>query len=151
MAAPDIKVIAAAVASGYASLTPPTGYPAIRRATDRRPNAIPTFPFVTVDLPEGEMLVASSGMDLTLQFRARLWLAKHTGDQARDDAVLLSWLGILLLAGATTVNTSAVAVSGVKSALAAGFRYFVDDYASTPDCFGWEFDIPTMLRNWPLA
>lgn len=151
MSAPDVKAIAAAVASGFGSLTPPTGYAAIRRATDARPNSIATFPFVTVDLPDGQMVVMGSGIDITLNFRARLWLAKHTADQARDDAVLLAWCGVLILAGATAINTSATAISGVKSALAGDFRYFHDDYASTADCFGWEFDITTMLRNWPLA
>lgn len=146
MAAPDILAISDALATSYSSLTPPTGYPAIRRATTRRPNAIPTFPFVSVDLPDGELQVGPTVF--TLNYRVRFWLAKHTGDQARDDAVLLSWLGVLIMAALTSTT---LGQAQVKSALASTFRYFVDDYASTTDCFGWEFDQPVIIRDWPLS
>lgn len=150
MSAPDVKAIAVGIASGYSALTPPTGYPAIRRATDTRPNAIPTFPFVSVAFSEGALVIQP--VVFTLTFTVRFWLAKHSGDQARDDAAVLSWLGILMVAGLTTVNTAAVAVGNqVKSALAGEFRYFVDDYASTTDCFGVEFDVELIIRDWPLT
>jgi hypothetical protein len=150
MSAPDIKAVAAAVASGYASLTPPTGYSAIRRATDTRPNAIPTFPIVTVAFDEGEEIIQP--VVFTLRFTVRFWLSKKTGDQKRDDAAVLSWLGVLMVASLTTVNTAAVAAGNqVKSALGGAFRYFTDDYASTTDCFGIEFDVEVIIRDWPLT
>lgn len=150
MSAPDVKAIAGGIATGYSSLTPPTGYPAIRRATDTRPNSIPTFPFVSVAFDEGEMVMPPTVF--TLKFTVRFWLAKQSGDQARDDASVLSWLGVLMIAGLTAVNTAAIATGNqVKSALAGAFRYFTDDYASTPDCFGVEFDVEVIIRDWPLT
>lgn len=148
MSAPDVKAIAAAIASGYASLTPPTGYIAIRRATDKRSNSAAVFPFVTVWFDEGSLVLQP--VVFTLQFKVRFWLSKKSGDQPRDDAAVLNWLGILMVAGLTTVNTAAIAVTQVKSALAGDFRYFFDDYASTPDCFGIEFDVEVIIRDWPL-
>lgn len=150
MAAPDIKAVAAALATGYASLTPPTGYPAIRRSTEMRPNAIPTFPMVTVSWDDGVQSMPPTVFELL--FKVRLWFGKHTGDQARDDALVLAWLGVILVANFTTVNAAAIAAGNqVKSALGGEIRYFVDDYASTLDCFGIESDVTVVIRDWPLT
>jgi hypothetical protein len=148
MSAPAVKTIADALATAYSSLTPPSGLAAIRRSTAAPPNAIPTYPFVTVILPEGDLVLMGSGVDLTLNFQTRFWYAKHVGDQARDYADLNKWLGILLWA--TLAATDLGLAPTVKSAIPSGFRFFLDTYGSV-ESYGWEIDVPVMLRNVAIA
>jgi hypothetical protein len=153
MAAPDILVIADALAACYASgtLTPPTGYPAVRRSTARIPNAITMFPFVTVMLPDGTVGQGTTGVQFEHNFQVRFWYAKHTADQARDMTALLAWLGPLL--GATTGTHTELGLNdageqNVKSAVnERSYRFFVDTYAGS-EFYGWELDIPVMVRDW---
>ena len=50
----DLNAIATALATKYASLTPPTGLTAIRTATANPPQAIGVFPFVLVTVAQSD-------------------------------------------------------------------------------------------------
>lgn len=148
MSAPAVKTIADALATAYSSLTPPTGLKAISRSTAEIPNNIPFYPYVTVFLEDGEMVLMGSGVDpLTFNFQVRFWWGKHVADQARDFVGLHKWLGILLWATLANVSLSA---TGVKSAIPSGFRFFVDTFGSV-ESYGWEIDVPVILRNVAIA
>lgn len=157
MAAPNLLTIADALAACYASgtLTPPTGYPAVRRATARLPNKIATFPTVTVFLPDGEVTqggVSGGVVHFTHNFQVRFWYAKHTGDVGRDMTALLSWIGPLLLATTGThtelgLNATELVKSAVESRQ---YRFFVDTYGGD-ELYGWELDVPVLVRDWVIA
>lgn len=157
MAAPNLLTIADALAACYASgtLTPPTGYPAVRRSTARLPNALTMFPSVTVELEDGDISqggVSGQVVHFTHNFRVRFWYAKHVGDQARDMTALLSWIGPLLLATTGThTELGLTATEQVKSAVEERqYRFFVDTYAGT-EYYGWELDVPVLVRDWAIA
>lgn len=147
MSAPAVGTIADALATAYGSLTPPTGYPAIRRSTAKLPNKITMFPFVTVVVDEGTLALMGSGADVTLACQVRFWWAKNVADQARDFAALNAWLGVLLWA---TLAATSLGVSGVKSAIPSAFRFFNESYGGD-EAYGWEIDVPVMLKNVAIA
>lgn len=149
MSAPNVKTIMDALATAYGSLTPPSGLKAISQATATPPNSIPTFPFVTVVVDDGDFVFMASGADVTINAKVRFWLGEHTGDLKRNFVALNSWLGILLWA--TLSNTSlGLSASNVKSAIPGAYRLFVDTYGSVQSN-GWEIDVPILLRNVPIA
>ena len=43
-----------------------------------------------------------------------------------------------------------LSASNVKSAIPANFRFFLDTYGSV-ESYGWEIDVPVMLRNVAVA
>lgn len=149
MSAPAVKTIADALATAYASLTPPTGLKAISRSTTELPNNIPFFPYVTVTVEDGELALMGSGADITLNCQVRFWWAKHVADQARDFVALDKWLGILLWATLAS-PTLGLSASGVKSAIPVRFRFFQETYAKD-EAYGWEIDVPVLLRNVAIA
>ena len=149
MSAPPVKTIADALATAYSSLTPPSGLKAIGRATAELPNSIPHYPYLTVELDDGDFVLSSAGGDVTLHFKVRLWWGKHEMNQARDMASLQKWLGTLLWATLSNTTLGQTA-NGVKSAIPSGFRFFVDTYGSV-ESYGWEIDVDVLLRNVPIA
>ena len=147
MAGFNALTIADALAARYASgtLTPPSGYSAVRVSTARLPNAIPLSPWVLVMPPSGEVVISSS-QEVTLDYRVLFHYAKNTGDVARDMVGMLSWLGILLTAtfGQTSLGLSATQY--VKSALPGAFRFTVETYGGD-EYYGWEITVTVILRD----
>lgn len=147
MAGFDALAIADALAARYASgtLTPPSGYPAVRVSTARLPNAIPTSPWVLVVLPDGEVII-DSGSSATLNYHVLFHYAKHSGDTARDMTGMMAWIGVLLTAtfGQTTLGLNAT--QHVKSALPGEFRLTVETYAGQ-EFYGWDITVPVILRD----
>jgi hypothetical protein len=133
----DALAIADGLATRYASLTPPTGYAAIKQSTARLPNKIATSPFVTVFLPEGEMVLSPGVVDYGLDFEVVFHYAKHTGDLARDMVGMLKWLGVLLTA---TYADMDLTVTGVKKAYPTAFRFIVATFGGD-EWYGWEITV----------
>lgn len=139
----DALAIADALATKYASLTVspvPTGMvggAAVRQSTARVPNKIPVSPFVTVFLPEGELVLSSQWIDYGLDFRVTFHYAKHSADLARDVTGMLAWLGVLL--GATW-SGMALGVTGVKKAYPTTFRFVIAEWGGD-EWYGWELTV----------
>ena len=129
--------IADGLATRYASLTPPSGYVAIRKSTARLPNNITRSPFVTVMLPEGDMILSPSVVDYALDFEVVFHFAKNTADLARDMTAMLSWLGILLTATYADMDLS---VTGVKKAYPTSFELVVSTYGGS-EWYGWKINV----------
>lgn len=135
--------IADALATKYASLTVspvPSGMvggAAIRTSTARPPNNIPTSPFVTVFLPEGELVLGSQWIDYSLTYRVTFHYAKHSADLARDVTGMLAWLGVLL--GATWSDMD-LGVTGIRKAYVTNFRFVVAEWGGD-EWYGWEIDV----------
>jgi hypothetical protein len=135
--------IADALATKYASLTVspvPSGMvggATIRQSTARVPNKIPTSPFVTVFLPEGEMVMAPQWVDYALHFRVTFHYAKHSADLARDVTGMLAWLGVML---AATWSGMSLGVTGVKKAYATAFRFVIAEWGGD-EWYGWEITV----------
>ena len=135
----DALAIADGLAARYApaAVTPPAGYPNIRQSTARIPSNIAMSPFVTVVLPEGDMILAPSVVDYGLDFEVVFHYAKHTADLARDMTALLSWLGILLK---QTYPAMTLGVSGVKKAYPTSFELIVATYGGS-EWYGWKITV----------
>jgi hypothetical protein len=116
------------------TLTPPTGYPAIRVSTARLPNALPTSPWVLVTLPNGSVALASQALDHAMEFHVQFHYAKHSGDVARDIAAMLSWLGVLLTA---TYADMDLGVTGIRKAYPTSYEAVVFTYA-VAEFYGWD-------------
>lgn len=135
--------IADALATKYASLTlspVPSGVvggAVVRTSTARVPNKIPTSPFVTVFLPEGELVLAPQHVDYGLDFRVTFHYAKHAADTARDVTGMLAWLGVVL--GATWSGMS-LGVTGVKKAYPTAFKFVVAEWGGD-EWYGWEITV----------
>jgi hypothetical protein len=131
--------IADALAAKYASgtLTPPSGYGAVRASTARLPNAIPTSPWVLVMLPEGEIVLGSGQLDYSLEYHVWFHYAKHTGDLARDMTAMLSWIGVLT--GATWSDMD-LGVTGIRKAYTTGFKLAVFTYGGD-EYYGWDLTV----------
>src|SRR3990167_1145441 len=124
----DALAIADALAAKFASgtLTPPTGYGAIRTATARTPNAIPTSPFLLVTLPEGEIIIEGQWAKHHLDFDVEFHYAQYSGDKPRDMAAMLAWLPKLLTATLT----------GIEKTLPMDYEYAILPYAGV-EFYGW--------------
>jgi hypothetical protein len=144
--------IADALAARYApgTLSPPSGYPAMRVSTARLPNTIPTSPWVLVLPPNGEHIYGSGVVERTLTFRVQFHYAKHTGDVGRDVTGMLAWLGPLLAATDGQYRLGVGDTQHVKSALAAEHRWAVFTYGGD-EFYGWEIDVIVMIRDEPVT
>lgn len=131
--------IADALALKYApgTLTPPTGYPAMRVSTARLPNAIPTSPWVLVMLPKGDVTLAPQWLDHSMAFHVLFHFAKHTGDLARDMTAMLSWIGVLL---AATYADMDLGVTGIRKAYPTEYQLAVFTYGGT-EFYGWDITV----------
>lgn len=111
--------IADALAAKFApaSVTPPTGYRNIARATARLENNLSNVPFVAVFPPEpGQVNVAiDPGRRVTeIPFRVRFHLGLTTGDLSKVMVALYEWAEVLY----DLVQTgSKLGVSGVMKAM----------------------------------
>lgn len=140
--------VAAALAAKFASgtLTPPTGYTAVRVATAAIPNAIPVLPCVLVILPDGEIIAGSPNADITLNFHVQFHYGKNTGDLARDMTAMLQWLTVLLFAAWADPTLGLSGSQQVKSAYPADFRLAVFTYGGE-EYYGWDIEWPVICRD----
>lgn len=131
--------IANALAARYApaSLTAPSGYPAMRVSTAKLPNAIPTSPWTLVMPPKGSVVLGAQWVDYQMEFHVVFHYAKHTGDTARDAQALLSWLGVLL---AATYGDMDLGVSGIRKAYPTSFELVVATYGGD-EFYGWDISV----------
>ena len=137
--------IADALATKYptGTLTPPSGYPAIRVSTARLPNAIPTSPWVLVMLPRGEVVLGSSELNHSMEFHVLFHYAKHTGDLARDMTAMLAWIGVLLTA---TYADMDLGVTGIRKAYPTEYQLAVFTYGGT-EFYGWDITVVVDFRE----
>lgn len=106
----DIDAIAEALALRYASLTPPTGEPAIRGSTSHPPNALSGTPYIVVWTEGGEVTYGGGGIRQgETEFDVRFYL-DIVGDLPRQMARTQKWIGVLLDAthGATKLTLAPV-------------------------------------------
>ena len=131
--------IADALAAKYptGTLTPPSGYGAVRVSTARLPNAIPTSPWVLVMLPEGEVVLGAGELNHTLEFHVLFHYAKHTGDLARDMAGMLAWIGVLLTA---TYSDMDLGITGIRKAYPTDYKLAVFTYGGD-EYYGWDITV----------
>ena len=131
----DVLAIADALAAKFASgtLTPPTGYGAIRVATARTPNAIPVAPFLLVTLPSGEVIIEGQWAKHHLDFDVEFHWAQHSGDKPRDMTALLDWLPKLLTA---VLSGWQLGITGIQKTLPMDYEYDVMPYAGV-EFYGW--------------
>jgi len=143
----DALVIGEALAAKYASgtLTPPTGYPAVRVSTAKLPNNIPVTPWVLVVLPDGEVQIDSS-QQVTLNYHVIFHYGKSSGDTARDMSGMMSWIGLLLAATFSGTTLGVSATQFVKSALPSTFRLTVETYGGD-EYYGWDITVTVILRD----
>lgn len=141
----DALAIADALAARYASgtLTPPTGYAAVRVSTARLPNATPRAPFVLVSLPSGQVVLGSSQVDHQMDFEVTFHYAKASGDLARDMAGMLAWLAPLLGA---TYGQMRLGIAGVKKAYPTGYKLIVATYAGE-EYYAWQITVRVDLNE----
>lgn len=139
--------IGEALAARYASgtLTPPSGYAAVRVATSKLPNNIPLTPWVLVTLPDGEVVI-DSAQSVTLNYHVTFYYGKASGDTARDMTGMLSWIGVLLAATFGQTSLGVAATQFVKSALPSAFRLTVETYGGD-EYYGWDITVPVLLRD----
>lgn len=128
--------IANALAGKFASgtLTPPTGYTAVRKSTAALPNAIPSSPWVLVTLPKGEVVLGAQELNHSLEFHVLFHYAKSTGDVARDMTGMLSWIGVLLAACFADMD---LGVSGIRKAYPTTYDLVVATYGGE-EYYGWD-------------
>jgi len=91
----DYVAIGDAVAARMGATTPPTGEPAIRLATGRPPNAIPSSPFLISVILGTEDTWTSGWLRGQAELRVRFYRAKHQADVPREWVALEAWLGKL--------------------------------------------------------
>ena len=137
--------IADALATKYASgtLTPPTGYGAVRVSTSRLPNAIPTSPWVLVMLPKGNLVLGSGELNHSMEFHVIFHYAKSTGDVARDMTGMLSWIGVLIAATWTDMD---LGVSGIRKAYPTDYELVVATYGGE-EFYGWDLTVTVDFRE----
>lgn len=92
----DMKAIADGLATRYASLTPPTGYTAIKKSTAELPNNVNQWPTVLVYPPDGSLVYGAQERTGEHDFAVLFLYAQAQGDLVRESAALLEWLGVLL-------------------------------------------------------
>lgn len=137
--------IADALAAKYASgtLTPPTGYGAVRVSTARLPNSIPTSPWVLVMLPEGELVLGSEEINHTLEYHVLFHYAKHTGDLARDMTAMLAWIGVLVRA---TWSDMDLGITGIRKAYTTEYKLAIFTYGGD-EYYGWDITVIVDFRE----
>lgn len=137
--------LATALAGKYASgtLTPPTGYTAVRTSTAALPNNIPTSPWVLVTLPKGEVVIGSGELNHALEFHVLFHYAKNTGDTPRDMVAMLSWIGILL--GATWGDMD-IGTTGVRKAYPTSYELVTFTYGGQ-EWYGWDITVVVDFRE----
>lgn len=147
MAGFDAYAIGDALAAKYRSgtLTPPTGYAAVRVASAAPPNKVPLSPWVMVTLPNGDVVIDSS-QTATLEYHVHFLYAKHSTDTARDITAMLKWLGVLLAATFTDVTLGLGSSDHVKSALPKGFEEEVFTEGGQ-EWYGWDITVEVILRD----
>lgn len=147
MAGFDAYAIGDALAAKYRSgtLTPPTGYPAVRVATADVPNNVPLSPWVLVELPNGQIIIDSS-QSATLEYHVHFLYAKHSGDTARDIKAMLKWIGVLLAATFSDVTLGVGSSDHVKSALSTQFEAEVFTQGGQ-EWYGWDITVEVILRD----
>lgn len=148
----DAYAIADALAARYrtGTLTPPTGYGAVRKAVAALPNAIPSSPWVLVKIPRGEVVYKSGTKDTTLEAHVYFHYAKNSGDVARDMTAMLKWIGVLLDATEGQVRLGLGTSDYVKSALVTNFEEAVFTYAGE-EFYGWDITVEIILRDEPAS
>ena len=131
--------IADALATKYptGTLTPPSGYGAIRVSTARLPNNIPTSPWVLVTLPKGSLILGTQQVKHLLEFHVNFHYAKATGDTARDITAMLSWIGVLLVA---TFADMDLGVAGIRKAYPTDWEMVVFTYGGD-EYYGWDITV----------
>lgn len=146
MSAFDALAIADALAARYASgtLTPPSGYGAIRKSTARLPNNIPTSPWVLVILQNGEVLTVPQ--QVTLEYHVQFHYAKASGDTARDMTGMQAWIAPLLEATFAQGDLGLNASQHVKSAFPSTFLFDVFTYGGQ-EFYGWDITVEVILRD----
>lgn len=151
-AAFDALAIGDALAARYKSgtLTPPTGYGAVRVSTARLPNNIPTSPWVLVILQNGEILTVPQ--EVTLEYHVLFHYAKHSADTARDMAGMAAWIAPLIEATFGQAALGLGSSNHVKSALPATFVFDVFTYGGQ-EFYGWDITVQVILRDlgWTFA
>lgn len=106
MTALDYITVANAIAAKYPTLTPPTGYPAIRSATAQIPNRMTAaLPRVLVFVDDGELEAVGGSRAGEHRWRA-MFFYKRGGDLPRDRNALVRWLPILLDAWSSSMSAS---------------------------------------------
>jgi hypothetical protein len=92
----DFAAISQAIAGRYlaAQMTAPTGYRAIRVATDQLPNQLPPLPCVLV-FPEDGDFDAGNGTRLGVHRWTARFYYDQAGDLPRAQAACLAWLTVL--------------------------------------------------------
>lgn len=132
----NVLTIADALATKFApgTITPPSGYPAMRASTARLPNNIPTSPWVLVTLTKGEVVLGVQELNHALEFHVVFHYAKQTGDTPRDMAGMLSWLGVLLAACFADMD---LGVSGIRKAYPTTYDLVVATYGGS-EFYGWD-------------
>ena len=128
--------VADALADKFASgtLTPPTGYGAVRKSTAALPNAIPSTPWVLVTLPRGTVTLEPQRLKHAMEFHVGFHYGKATGDTGRDMTAMLSWLGVLLTA---TFADMDLGVAGVMKAYPTAYEMVVFTYGGE-EFYGWD-------------
>lgn len=122
----DFDAIAEALALRYASLTPPTGEPAIRASTSHPPNALPPgAPYVVVWTMSGEVIYGSGERKGQTEYEVRLYI-DLVGDLPRQMATTQKWIGLML--DATHAATKITLAPTVDKALPTGWSIGVYEY-----------------------
>lgn len=131
----DVQAIADALAAKFASgtLTPPTGYTAVRLATARPPNNLTAFPTVLVIPPDGEVQPQAGWVDYTLDFDVEFHYAQNTADKPRDFAAMLAWLPKLL---AAVYSGWSLGITGLTAVKPQSWAYDVLPYGGQEN-YGW--------------
>jgi hypothetical protein len=125
----NYATLAAALASRFASLTPPAGYKAITQATANPGNAIPNAPYVIVWPTEGELTYLPGQRKGEHTFLVTFYYAKSEGDVPRFTEALQQWLGVLLPALDGQMQLG-MAASGVMKGLPLKWEFGTSVYAA---------------------
>jgi hypothetical protein len=146
----DLLTIADNLATRYTTLTPPTNpvtstaYPAIRGATARTPNNVSAFPYVVVELPDGEYTIGGGERAATHDFDVYFLYDKASGDIPRDKVAMLRWIGVLIDA---THPASLLGLAGtVLKALTMSSEYGIYEYSGT-QFHAWHLVVRVWTRD----
>lgn len=147
----DALVVGDALAARYArgTLTPPTGYAAVRASTCRPPNRIPSSPWVLVVLPTGTGDAGSQGsgtVDYVSEWHVLFHYERASGDKARDWKALLSWLGVLLNATYGQMKLGLSATQGVRKAVPVRWDQVLLRYAGI-EYYGWDITVKVWSQD----
>lgn len=124
----DIDAMAEALALRYASLTPPTGYPAIVKATSRPDNAAVQTPYLIVWTRTGSVVYAGAGQRKgETDFDVVLYLDRAPHDMVRETERLQKWIGVLL--DATHAATKLTLAPTVDKAFPVSWEIDDEQYA----------------------